>query len=378
MTVRAAVQAIDGNLVQHHLALAAGLLAADGADGLLVFKESNILGFCGVPLGPSDRLVCGLINGAGQVGFVMPAFLADMATGLAAGAVLFPWAEEENPYATAAAAATHLGIGAGKILLDPHTSIEAQMAFGTALPRATLVVDPGIIQTVRIKKSPGEVEAIRTACRVTGEIYGHVAEVLRPGISERQIKRTVASQLEGNGSVALCELIQSGENAASPHRPTSSRIIGHDEAVIVDHVRARNGYLGDMTRTFATGDPPAEVKRAYRIVREAQRVALDAIRPGLTCEALDHAARSVIEREGLGEYFVHRLGHGIGLDGHEPPYLVKGNQGCLEPGMCVTIEPGVYVPGRFGIRIEDVVVVTEDGCEVLSDAVPTDVSDCFK
>ncbi len=353
-------------------------MSANGIDGLLVFAQSNILGFCGVPLGPSDRLVCGLINAAGQVAFVVPAFEADMAQGLAPDAALFPWEEEEDPYRTAAAAAEHLGIHEGKILLDSHTSIEAWMSFKMALPSAAFRVDAGIIQAVRIKKSPGEVEAIRAACRDTGEIYEHIADLLRPGISERQLRRTVVNRLEGIGSVALSELIQSGENASVPHRPTGSRIIGHNEAVLVDHVRARNGYYGDMTRTFAVGDPSAEIKHAYRVVRDAQRAALDAVRPGRTCGEIDHAARSVIEHEGLGQFFSHRLGHGIGLDGHEPPYLVKGNQRSLEPGMCVTIEPGVYVPDQFGIRIEDVVVVTEDGCEVLSDTVPTDVSECFQ
>jgi Xaa-Pro aminopeptidase len=133
-----------------------------------------------------------------------------------------------------------------------------------------------------------------------------------------------------------------------------------------------------MTRTFAVGRPDGEIRRAYAVVRDAQRAAIEAVRPGATCASVDQAARAVIQKAGLGDYFIHRTGHGIGLDVHEPPYLVRGNQQRLEPRMCVTVEPGVYVPGRFGIRIEDVVAVTKDGCQRLTNSVPTDVSEVFK
>jgi D-alanyl-D-alanine dipeptidase len=174
------------------------------------------------------------------------------------------------------------------------------------------------------------------------------------------------------------ELIQGGESASVPHQATGRRRFRDGDAVVVDLVCRRNSYLGDMTRTFAIGRPEADVRRAYAVVRSAQRAALEAVRPGVTCEAVDRAARVVIERAGLGEYFVHRLGHGIGLDGHEPPYFVDGSRRRLAPGMCVTVEPGVYVPGRFGVRIEDVVAVTPDGCEILTRMIPTDVSEAFE
>jgi Xaa-Pro aminopeptidase len=148
--------------------------------------------------------------------------------------------------------------------------------------------------------------------------------------------------------------------------------------VIVDFVARRFGYHGDMTRTFSVGAVSDEIVSAYSAVREAQAAAIAAIKPGVTCEDVDRIARDVIEGEGLGDYFTHRLGHGIGLDVHEPPYLVQGNKQKLEIGMCVTVEPGVYVPDQFGIRIEDVIAVTENGCEILSASVPTDLSDCFR
>ena len=235
-----------------------------------------------------------------------------------------------------------------------------------------------MIDGIRIIKTADEVAAIRAACEDTGKIYGLVARKLRAGISESDLRLEVLSQLEKMGVTTFGELIQGGQSASIPHQPTGSRVFREGDAVIVDFVAAREGYLGDMTRTFAIGDTSDEIHTAYRLVRNAHDAAIDAIRPGVTCEFIDAVARNVIEGGGLGDYFVHRLGHGIGLDVHEPPYLVKGNRTVLRPGMCLTVEPGVYIAGQFGIRIEDVVAVTQDGCEVLSDSVPTDLSDAFQ
>ncbi len=369
---------IDPTFVQYHLDRATAMLAGQRADGLLVFRDTNILAFCGVPLGPTDRLVCGLFNRDGRVAFVVPAFEAAAARDLPRGSEILAWEEHQDPHAAIVAAAARLGIAAGRILLDGHVWIETEARLSGCMNGAVLARDTDIIESVRIIKSPGEIDAIRLACRDTGRIFPLVQQALRRGISERDLADHVLDALRRADCSPIGELIQGGENAAIPHRATGHRVFADSDVVIVDFVCARDNYMGDMTRTFAIGKPGDEVRRAYSVVRDAQRAAIDAVRPGATCESIDATARKIIEDAGLGKYFVHRLGHGIGLDIHEPPYLVRGNPMPLRPGMCMTIEPGVYVPDKFGVRIEDVVVVTDDGCELLSANVATDVSDAFK
>lgn len=371
------IAAISPSIVHEHVRRVADELRQYDADGLLLFRDSNLLGFCGVPLGPSDRLVCGLINQDGEVAVVLPAFEAELARGEHARVCLFTWEEQEDPYAAAATAARRLGIAKGRILLDGHTWVQAHHKLAAAIPLATFAPDSLLIESIRIIKSPQEIEAIRDACRATSEVFPLIRARLREGVSEETLGREMLNAL-GERGVAGEVLIQGGESASVPHRPTGRRELRLGDAVVVDFVAGTGGYYGDMTRTFALGQVPQEVRQAYHVVREAQRAGIEAVSAGATCEAVDQAARTVIERAGLGPYFIHRLGHGIGLDGHEPPYLVSGNSQRLESGMCVTIEPGVYVPGRFGLRIEDVVAVTPGGCEVLSDTIAMDVPDAFR
>jgi|CXWL01.1.fsa_nt_gi Xaa-Pro aminopeptidase len=377
MTTLAKTSPIDSEIVSRHVEQAARALAEQGADALLLFKTANMLGFCSTPLGPNDRLVCGLVSESGQVAVVVPAFEAAMVGPLPPGGVVVTWEEDEDPYAATAEAAKRIGVSRGRILLDPSATIEAHARFSAALHDASVVIDPGIIREVRIRKTSAELLAITAACRDTGKIYPLISAGLRAGISEKQLAVDVLQRLRDMGMSPYGELIQGGETASVPHQHAGARTFRDGDAVIVDFVCSRVGYLGDMTRTFALGAVSDEIKRAYDAVRRAQRAAIKAIRPGVTCGQVDSAARSVIESAGLGEFFTHRTGHGIGLEVHEPPYLVKAGAQRLEPGMVVTVEPGVYVPGQFGIRIEDVVAVTESGHEVLSADVATDVSPAF-
>jgi len=378
MTIETARPSIPAELVQQHIEQAAAGLAQRNADALLVFRRTNILGFCGVPLEPTDRLVCGLISRDGQIAIVVPAFEAGMAGTLPPGSELVTWEEYEDPYRALAKVAARLGVDSGRIILDNFTWLSAQQRLAAAIPRATIVPDTDLIDNIRMIKTPEEVAAIRAACEDTGRIYPLISKKLRAGISELELRCDVIAQLERSGLTPFGDIIQGGESASIPHQPTGPRIFRDGDTVIVDFVCTRDGYLGDMTRTFAVdGGVPDEAKRAYRAVRNAQAAAIHAIKPGIACETIDAAARSVIEQAGLGDYFVHRLGHGIGMDVHELPYFVKGNRQLLRPGMCITVEPGVYLPGQFGVRIEDVVVVTPGGCEVLTRGVPTDVSPVF-
>lgn len=378
MSVAISRPVIMPELVQQHIDRATSLLPGYRAEGIIVFRRSNILAFCGVPLEPTDRLVCGIINADGRVAFVVPAFEAEQAATLPPGSEVATWEEHQDPYAAVATAVQVIGLDSAALLVDGHMWLSARAALKAALPRATLIDDTGLIETVRIRKSDEEVSAIRAACEDTGRIYPLVAQRLRPGVTESELAREVIDTLQRAGVSPHGELIQGGENASIPHVPTGSRRFVNGDSVIVDFVAERDSYLGDMTRTFAVGQPSEVLVQAYTAVREAQRAAIKAIRPGVECQEIDRIARDVIENAGFGGYFTHRLGHGIGIDVHEPPYLVRGNALKLQPGMCMTVEPGVYVPGRFGVRIEDVVAVTDTGCEVLSNAVATDMSEALR
>jgi len=344
------------------------------ADGLFLFRRSNLLGFLGLPLEPSDRLVCGLVNSDGRAAVVVPAFEAEAARHCRCVERVVTWEEHEDPFAAVAETAKTLGLGGGRILMDDYTWLRTLGALKKAMPKARLDEDGDTIGGARIVKHETEIEAIRAACGDVAKVYAFVEPRLQAGVSEAALWEDTARHLRQSGVDQVCLLIQGGETASEPHASAGDRLLAAGDAVVVDCVCVKNGFHGDLTRSFAVGQPSDEVRMAYRVVRAAQQTAIQTIRPGVSCEEVDAAARSLIERAGLGRFFTHRLGHGIGLDGHEPPYLRQGNPQKLEAGMCVTVEPGVYVPGRFGIRIEDVVAVTAEGCEVLSKDLPTDVS----
>ena len=184
------------------------------------------------------------------------------------------------------------------------------------------------------------------------------------GKTESQVSREVSGLLEANGTdVAGFAIVASGPNGASPHHEPGDRVIGRGDAVVVDFGGTLRGYRSDTTRMFHVGEPSAKYVEVHEVVRAAQNVGVAAAGPGLAAQDVDRATRQVIAGAGYGEFFIHRTGHGIGLDGHEDPYIVEGNDQILEPGMAFSIEPGIYLPGEFGVRIEDIVVCTEDGVD---------------
>ena len=196
-----------------------------------------------------------------------------------------------------------------------------------------------------------------------------MAEFLRPGRTEAQAAAEIAQAIVEEGHTgAEFVIVGSGPNGASPHHAVSDRVIQAGDVVVVDiGGPVPEGYFSDCTRCYAVGaEPDPAVRKTYAVLQEAQQAAVDAVRPGRAAQDVDAAARAVLAAAGLGERFIHRTGHGIGLDVHEEPYIVGGNELRLEPGMTFSVEPGVYLAGEWGARIEDIVVVTEDGCERLN------------
>jgi Xaa-Pro aminopeptidase len=242
------------------------------------------------------------------------------------------------------------------------------LAFRDAMPGVTQRAAGPVLRELRMRKTPAEVAALRAAGAAIDEVHAAVPTWLRPGRTEAEVGRDIAEAIVASGHARVdFVIVAGGPNGASPHHEVSERELRAGELVVVDIGGTMpSGYCSDSTRTYALGTPDAEALAAYEVLQAAQEAACAWARPGVSCASVDAAARDVIDAAGLGELFVHRTGHGIGLETHEEPYIVAGNVLPLEPGMAFSVEPGVYRAGRFGARIEDIVVCTDDGAERLN------------
>jgi D-alanyl-D-alanine dipeptidase len=226
-----------------------------------------------------------------------------------------------------------------------------------------------ILSTLRAVKDDDEIELLQRAARGADEAFRHLAESRLEGLREEEVAVLLGSLLRENGHDTVAfTIVGSGPNGASPHHEPGARPIRAGDPVVLDFGGRVGGYCSDISRTVCVGEPPKGFEEIYEVVREAQETAFQAVRPGIRATEIDAAARSVIESAGYGERFIHRTGHGIGLEEHEAPWIASDNEQALEPGMCFSIEPGIYLEGRFGVRIEDIVTVTDDGAQRLNRA----------
>lgn len=250
-----------------------------------------------------------------------------------------------------------------------HMTLAARSALVRLLPSKTRLKPlEGLVERQRMVKEPGEVALIRAAVRLGSGLFNRALKVLRPGVTEAEVAAEIeyAARCAGAQGMSFETIVAGGRRSALPHGIASSQPITNKGFVVLDFGVILGGYCSDMTRTVHMGRVPGKSREMYQVVQEAQDKAIAAVRPGVKAGEVDCAARSVLQKAGLGRYFTHSTGHGLGLEIHEPPRLGKGQTEVLETGMVVTIEPGAYVAGRGGVRIEDVVVVTPGGCEVLT------------
>jgi Xaa-Pro aminopeptidase len=275
------------------------------------------------------------------------------------------WVDGEDPYAVVAG---RLGSPGSVALGDVMPALHV-LALRDALPGVAQSLAGPVLRELRMRKDATEVDALRRAGAALDRVHARMGEFLRVGRTEAEVGADIAAAIVEEGHVsAAFVIVGSGPNGASPHHSLSDRVISVGDVVVIDIGGPEaEGYNSDSTRTYSIGTPrDSDVVDTYAVLQSAQRAAVDAVRPGISGEDIDAAARSVISDAGFGEYFIHRTGHGIGLDVHEDPYIVRGNDLPVEPGMAFSIEPGIYLPGRWGARIEDIVVVTEDGVESLN------------
>jgi Xaa-Pro dipeptidase len=240
------------------------------------------------------------------------------------------------------------------------------VALGRALPDATLVDGTAAFERLRLHKDDDELARLRRAIEVTHDVFDAAFAALQVGMRDREVSAKIAGAFRAAGLDGYA-LVQFGALSALPHGRPSGDALQRGMVVLIDGGCQVDGYWSDITRTrFFGGEPPAEFQKVYRVVHDAQSAAIARVRPGVACEDIDRAAREVIEKAGYGPQFTHRLGHGLGMDGHEPAYMVRGNAQRLEPGFVFTVEPGIYLPDKFGVRIEDDVACGNEGAIVLS------------
>src|SRR5581483_2840048 len=296
-----------------------------------------------------------------------------------------PWAETEDPVAIVAGLARSAGAGsagaragagsAGARAAATTAAVGDRpwatflLALQQALPQTAFLPASRVTSPLRAVKDDAEVDALRAAARVIDAVALAMRERPFAGRTEADISRELVDRmLEGGHERANFAIVASGPNAASPHHEPGDRVVEPGDAVVCDFGGTMAGYCSDITRTFVVGRPGGELADLYEVLFRAQEEAVRAARVGVSCEAVDAAARTVIAAAGYGDYFIHRTGHGIGLEEHEDPYLVSGNATPLAPGHAFSVEPGIYLPGRCGARIEDIVVATETGPLRLNEA----------
>jgi Xaa-Pro aminopeptidase len=345
-----------------------------GVDLLVLTPGSDLRYLCGYNAHAMERLTALAVPRRGEPFLVVPRLEAPMVDAGPAGSLgleVLAWDETDDPFALLAGAATgRLGTAPSRVAVGARSWAEHALGMQKALPGSTLELASPVVDRLRMVKSAAEVEELARAGAAIDRVHARVGEWLRVGRTEAEVGADIAAAIRAEGHVGVdFTIVGSGPNGASPHHELSDRTIAAGDLVVVDiGGETATGYRSDCTRTYVVGgSADAEVAEWYAVLQAAQEAATAAVRPGVTAEAVDAAARTVIREAGWGEHFIHRTGHGIGLDTHEAPYIVEGNELPLVPGMAFSVEPGIYLAGRCGARIEDIVVCTEDGVRTLND-----------
>jgi Xaa-Pro aminopeptidase len=378
MTMAPASAAPDAAVFADRLARArAGTAAADAA-ALLIGIGADLRYLTGYAAHPLERLTMLVLPTVGRASLVAPRLEAMAAAASPAGAAglvdVVAWDETDDAHRRVAELLTAAGVDPTTgLLVDPGLWALHLLGLQRVLPGRAFGLATQVTRELRMVKSADEIERLRRAAHGADRVVAQIAAGRLVGRTEADVSREVRDRLIAEGHAAApFAIVASGPNSASPHHDATERTIEPGDPIVLDIGGTLDGYGSDTTRTlWVTGGDPergpsAEFLAVHELVRLAQAAAIAAVSPGIACEALDATARGIIRDGGYGDAFIHRLGHGIGLEGHEEPYLVAGNAEPLRPGFAFSVEPGIYLAGRFGVRIEDIVVCGEDGPDVLN------------
>lgn len=346
------------------LGRAAALADERGLDALLVTPGPDLRYLTGYHAHPLERLTCLVVPARGPVMLVVPELELGTATASPAGALdigVETWQETDDPYALTARILGNPGSGSTVAVDDRMWAVKA-IELRRAMPSVEQVAAGVVLSELRMRKSPSEVEQLKIAGAAIDRVHAQVPQWLAPGRTENEVAKDIADAIGEEHESVDFVIVASGPNGASPHHMASDRVIKVGDSVVVDlGGTTAAGYCSDSTRTYTIGEPAAGYAADYAALQDAQDQACRAVAPGMTCEEIDAVARDILATSGLADYFIHRTGHGIGLETHEEPYIVAGNRRRLEPGMAFSVEPGFYRAGIAGARIEDIVVCADNG-----------------
>jgi Xaa-Pro dipeptidase len=346
-------------------------MIASGLEAIILNTSPSLFYLTGLQFHLSERPVLAVFTPHEPLIIVLPELEAGKVNMLPFPFQAFPYGEDPSSWG----GILRQGLKAAKIErglvgIEPRRLRYLELSLlQEAAPNLDYTSAESVIASLRMYKDEGEIEAMQKAVDIAQQAIQAAIPTIAVGISEREIASNLVLELIHAGTdfeLPFSPIVSGGPNSANPHATPSSRVLSPGDLLVVDWGASFNGYFSDITRTFAMGEIDPQYHEIANIVQEANEAARSAVRPGIPAEKVDMAAREVIEGAGFGKFFIHRTGHGLGLEGHEEPYIRAENQLLLDEGMTFTIEPGIYLPGRAGVRIEDNVYVTKDGCESLT------------
>jgi Xaa-Pro aminopeptidase len=348
-------------------------MAELGVDALVLSHGADLPWLTGYQAMPLERITALVLTASGDAVLLVPELEAPRVPEATEVFELKAWSELDDPIAIACGI---IGSARGlRIGISDRAWAANLLAFQTALPETSWLPASGVTSDLRAVKDETEIACLRAASAAADRVAASLqsGDVPLLGRTEAEVAEDISARLvaEGHAQVNFV-IVGSGPNGASPHHEAGERSIGRGDVIVCDFggtlaLQGDVGYCSDITRTVCIGEPEdREALGCYEVLRRAQQAGVDAVSPGVSAESVDEAARRVIDDAGLGSWFIHRTGHGIGIEEHEDPYIVKGNDITLKPGHCFSVEPGIYMPGRFGMRLEDIVVVRDSGCESLN------------
>ncbi len=351
---------------QNRVAKLRSLMKADGIGGFISTASKNLYYFSGFNEGPDPRYLGVFIPITGEPILVVNDLYENQVREASWIPTIITWADGEEPLAKLAKAIEDLGLSDVKFAVDDSMWSTFLLILQEKLPKARFVSSRKYISALRRVKSQEEKELLLYVGAATDKVIAKTIPAVKPGVLERSVSDVIVQSFRELGMKSGGGIVGSGIYSAQPHYSANSKVIERGDSVVIDFGSSWELYHSDMTRTVFVGKPDPEYIKIYNTVNNAYEAALEAIRPGITCQDVDRAARKVIEDAGYGQYFIHRVGHGIGLDGHEEPSMVEGNTLVVEEGLTFSVEPGIYIPGRYGVRIEDCVIVTSTGYELFT------------
>lgn len=355
----------------HRLTRLRTSMAAEGVDLVAVAPGSHMDWLLGFHPHPDER-PCLLLVGREREAFLMPVLNAQ-GTRESTDIAFHTWSDEIGPNEALAAALEDVGAALAKsVVLDETMRADFALLVLGQLPEARHAFTERTLGRLRMVKDEREFAKLKMNAAIADRAMQTAFSAIRPGLTEKEVAQIVRDHFASEGATPAFWIVGAGPNGAFPHHQTGDRKLADGDAIVIDIGGRREGFPSDITRMAVVGEPPEGYGQIHSIVEKAVQAALKASRPGVLAREVDAAARRVIDDAGYGEYFVHRTGHGLGIDGHEPPYVTATSETVLEEGMVFSIEPGIYIPGRFGIRLEEIVILRADGPEILS-SLPRDL-----